>query len=91
MRWLISCLFLMSCAASSGTDMPALGGANASTCDAPSFVFMIGEPRSFLSGLDFERPVRIIDPGMAVTQDFNPQRLNFDIDGNGRISRVSCG
>lgn len=34
---------------------------------------------------------RIISPGDAVTEDFNPARLNLYVDPKGWIGRVSCG
>jgi hypothetical protein len=34
---------------------------------------------------------RIIAPGTAVTRDFSPERVNFDLDAKGRITRVWCG
>lgn len=36
-------------------------------------------------------PHRIITPGMAVTEDFNPDRLNVYVDDKGWIARVDCG
>lgn len=37
------------------------------------------------------RGVRVIRPGMAVTLDHRPGRLNLHLDDAGRITRVSCG
>jgi hypothetical protein len=37
------------------------------------------------------REVRKIEPGRSYTMDFRPDRLNLDIDRNGRISAVRCG
>lgn len=36
-------------------------------------------------------PVRVIGPGDAVTQDFNPQRVNVRTDAAGTITAVDCG
>ncbi|MFV0302295.1 MAG: I78 family peptidase inhibitor [Paracoccus sp. (in: a-proteobacteria)] len=33
---------------------------------------------------------RIITPGMAVTEDYNPDRLNVHVDDKGWITRVEC-
>jgi len=35
--------------------------------------------------------VRVIRPGMAVTMDYVPERLNIDIDAAEVISGVRCG
>lgn len=34
---------------------------------------------------------RVIKPGMMVTMEFNPDRLNVDVDDNNRITNVRCG
>lgn len=36
-------------------------------------------------------PHRIISPGMAVTEEFNADRLNVYVDDKGWIARVTCG
>lgn len=41
-----------------------------------------------LSGND---PMRIVPPGVAVTMDYNPSRLNVSTDANGIIIRLHCG
>lgn len=35
--------------------------------------------------------LRVLAPGDAATMDFNPQRLNIDIDESEVIVRLSCG
>ncbi len=37
------------------------------------------------------RTARIIRPGQAYTQEFNPDRLNIEVDAANRIVRLSCG
>ncbi|MEM0948283.1 MAG: I78 family peptidase inhibitor [Pseudomonadota bacterium] len=39
----------------------------------------------------FPDGTRFIRPGDAVTQDFNPRRLNFIIGNDGRVKEVRCG
>jgi hypothetical protein len=41
--------------------------------------------------MKFAQVTRIIRPGMAVTMDYSPTRLNITIDENGSIDRVYCG
>ncbi|WP_339526475.1 I78 family peptidase inhibitor [Pseudomonas sp. EA_35y_Pfl2_R111] len=35
--------------------------------------------------------VRVLAPGDAATMDYNPQRLNIDIDESEAIIRLTCG
>jgi hypothetical protein len=35
--------------------------------------------------------VRVIYPDTAVTMDYSADRLNFEVDRTGRITRVNCG
>ncbi|MDX1367024.1 I78 family peptidase inhibitor [Pseudomonas sp.] len=37
------------------------------------------------------KSVRVLAPGDAATMDYNPQRLNIDIDEAELIQRISCG
>lgn len=34
---------------------------------------------------------RILRPGQIITKEFNAQRLNLEVDANGRILAVRCG
>ena len=60
-------------------------------CGAPDLQFLRGQPETVLQTMKFGVPVRIIQPGMAVTMDYNPTRLNIEIDESGNIFRISCG
>jgi hypothetical protein len=51
----------------------------------------VGAPARDLDAIRFNKPVRVIYPGTAVTMDYSADRLNFEVDRSGRISRVSCG
>lgn len=35
--------------------------------------------------------LRVLRPGMAATMEFNPQRVNLDLDAGNRVTRVRCG
>ena len=65
------------------------GGVN--QCGALDLQFLVGGPASALDTMRFNKPVRVIYPDTAVTMDYNPDRLNFEVDRTGRISRVNCG
>lgn len=71
---------------------PALGG----LCHAPAAQQAVGQTSSasvvesarLRSGAQMARVLR---PGQAITKEFDPQRLNLDVDANGRILSVRCG
>jgi hypothetical protein len=60
-------------------------------CGAEELQGLVGQPASVLETMRFSQPLRVIEPGMAVTMDFNPERLNIHVDGAKKISRVICG
>ena len=39
----------------------------------------------------FTAPIRIVRPGAAVTEDFNPARTNSVLDANERVTQVYRG
>lgn len=59
-------------------------------CGAAALQGLVGQPASVLERMRFDGPVRIIRPGMAVTLDYRPDRLNIAIDDRERIARVHC-
>lgn len=60
-------------------------------CGATGFERLLGQSKSVLEKMSFERPIRILAPSQPMTMDFNPARLNFDTDDEGLISKVWCG
>ena len=73
-----------------GGGYPGPGG-GVNQCGALDLQFLVGGPASALNTMRFNKPVRVIYPDTAVTMDFNPERLNFEVDRMGRILRVRCG
>ncbi len=71
-----------------GPPIPAPGF---DACGAAELQDMVGENRRILQTIRFAVPVRIIEPGQAVTQDYSPNRLNIYIGGGGIIESISCG
>lgn len=66
-------------------------------CGAASLQYLVGQPATVLAAMTFPSPTRIIEPGMAVTMDYSPERLNIWLaegrvlaEGN-VIERVTCG
>ena len=76
-----------------GDDMPApvLPSPADDTCGASELTGYVGQDASILDTARFANPIRVIRPGDMVTMDFNPQRLNFDLDELGEILRIRCG
>ena len=60
-------------------------------CGADQHEDLVGQPQSVLRSREFPSSTRFIFPGMPVTLDFNPERLNFDISSGGTVSRAWCG
>ena len=61
-------------------------------CGAPDLQGLVGQRESALAAMTLpaER-LRVIQPGMAVTMDYSPARLNVEVGTDGRIARVYCG
>tara|TARA_R110002073_G_scaffold256316_2_gene418854 strand:- start:1738 stop:1971 length:234 start_codon:yes stop_codon:yes gene_type:complete len=57
-------------------------------CNAANWKDLIGQPEGAVhSALG---NVRIVRDGEPVNADFNPNRLNAEIDTNGRVQRFAC-
>ncbi|OOY22786.1 hypothetical protein BMI91_19330 [Thioclava sediminum] len=69
---------------------PRSGPPAAVTCPPPGLAALEGRPEAVLAGLTLARPHRIIHPGDAVTMDYAPDRVNFEIDESGTIAAVRC-
>ncbi|MBL9049442.1 MAG: hypothetical protein JNK19_04955 [Tabrizicola sp.] len=80
---LLGALALGACVAADEPDPLA--------CGAGGMQDLVGQDKSVFAAMTFPVGTRIIEPGMAVTEDYRPERLNFDLDAKGRITRVWCG
>jgi hypothetical protein len=69
--------------------VPVDPGADA--CGASAYQYLVGKPGVLLDGMRFSQDVRVIQPGMAVTMDYQAARLNFWLDDLDRVERVVCG
>lgn len=63
----------------------------AESCGAEALQHLVGQTEAAAQGVAAPGAVRIIRPGMAVTMDYSPTRLNVEIGPDGRIVRVTCG
>jgi hypothetical protein len=60
-------------------------------CGASGLAGLVGQRGEIAEMLELEQPARVITPGSAVTMDYRLDRINFDIDEEGTITRVYCG
>lgn len=71
--------------------VPVVDQPNPNQCGAYDLQYLVGSPDTVLETMRFNKPVRIIAPGSAVTMDYNPDRINFELDRYRMIARVTCG
>lgn len=61
------------------------------TCDAARYGFVVGQDATALERILILGQVRVIRPGSVVTQDYRPERINFEVGDTGAIRRITCG
>ncbi|MGK7651401.1 MULTISPECIES: I78 family peptidase inhibitor [unclassified Roseovarius] len=61
------------------------------SCLAATHAALVGQPLSAFDQSALDQPVRVIPPGGIVTMDYNPERLNVDLDSSNTIVRFWCG
>lgn len=85
MKWLVLGLAvaLGACVAADEPDRDA--------CGASGMQALVGKDRAVLAAMTVPAGTRVIEPGMAVTEDYSSQRLNIDLNEAGRVTRVWCG
>lgn len=79
-------------AAPPAAPAPSPGG----TCQAAGARFAVGQVATGALLADAQRragaqQVRVLRPGQAVTLEFNPARLNLEVDATERVTGVRCG
>lgn len=77
--------------ACSGLEPGAQAPRQQDTCGGAQYQNLIGEAGTSLERTLILGEVRIIRPGQAVTLDYRPSRLNFEIGASGRIVDIRCG
>lgn len=80
-------LSLAACTPMPGPEGPVAG---ADSCGASALQYAVGRENA-LAAMTFPDTTRFIGPDTAVTQDYNPERLNIVHDDRGTILRVYCG
>lgn len=61
------------------------------SCGAASLALWTGLPGRALKDRVPADRLRLIPPGTGTTRDFRPDRLNAELDAEGRILRLYCG
>lgn len=61
------------------------------TCGLDAYRPYVGRDGVTAASQVLDRPVRVIAPDAIVSQVYNPRRVNFYTDAEGRVARVSCG
>ncbi len=83
---LMSIVLVQGCVAPSQPDADPIDA-----CRASELQYLVGKPGVLLDGMRFSQDVRVIQPGVAVTMDLKPDRLNFWLNDRDVIERVTCG
>jgi Peptidase inhibitor I78 family len=91
MRFSLAVLAVLALSACVPDDAAGPTPPSDQTCGAEGLQDLVGQSRRVLETMKFGVLVRVIDPGMAVTMDYAPGRLNIWIAEGGLIERVTCG
>ena len=87
----LALMFLAACAAGPEFHAPLVPEPSDDSCRAGIHAGLIGQPVTALEKVLILDRVRIIRPNSAVTMDFVPERINFDLDDADVIRRIWCG
>ena len=81
---------LAACAGTATTTTPTGRPIGGDACGAAQYASKVGGPMGDLR-YPPEQEARLINPGEMVTMEYNPDRLNIEIDKAGRVVAVTCG
>ncbi|MFK4871109.1 I78 family peptidase inhibitor [Novosphingobium sp. ZW T3_23] len=95
---LVAAIVALSACSSTGNDNVAETPPPPSmepSCGAEQLASYVGQPASDeviarITAWRGDKPMRVIKPGMAVTMDYRPDRLNVQVDDNGKIKGFNC-
>ena len=82
-------LLLMACQPVPDPGRP--GGNSLERCGGGPVGALMGQSVAAMPATGDWTALRVIEPGMAVTEDYSPSRLNVALDQQGRIVGVACG
>lgn len=81
---------LGACALSPPAPPPTNGDPQVDSCGAAGFQGLVGQSNTALQNVKLPQDARIIGARDAVTMDYRPTRLNFEIGADDRIAKISC-
>lgn len=93
---LATCVLAAGCTSLSEPAVGPTGAPRGGTCDAKPAQSAVGQ-NSTAKVVEAARVrsgamiARILRPGQMITKEFDAQRLNLEVDANGRIVAVRCG
>jgi hypothetical protein len=73
------------------SDAPNLPRGGAETCNAGDYQFLVGQNERHIDRRIMPRTFRIVCHECNVTMDYNPNRLNIQLDANNKVASVKCG
>jgi uncharacterized protein involved in type VI secretion and phage assembly len=88
-------VLLMGCTTMATPEEEPVPEHGAGRCQAAGLGDLVGRQRSDALGAEALRrsgatTLRWIEPGAIITQDLRSDRLNIDVDGRGRVTRLRC-
>jgi hypothetical protein len=99
-RFLLLPLFLTACMACGQEPTPTTLGQDGAgdlagptgevACPADEYQGFVGTSIAAVT-YPSDLNVRVVEPGMMVTQDYVPERMNIHLDEDGTITKVACG
>lgn len=60
-------------------------------CKADNYRPYIGQPAGVIGGLGIDRPHRVVEYRGIAPQDYDPNRILFNLDSAGNIAAIDCG
>lgn len=86
---MMSALALAGCGATVPGNGPRQAPVGADTCNAVAYQGLVGQDA--VVALQIPDPKRSYRPDEAITQDFNPARVNVVLDDTDVITAITCG
>ncbi len=77
--------------------VPASGVAGLQTreptlfCKAENYVPYLGQPGTVIPSLGIDRAYRVVEYRGIAPQDYDPNRILFNLDAAGNIAKIDCG
>ncbi|MGJ8546876.1 MAG: I78 family peptidase inhibitor [Sulfitobacter sp.] len=92
MKTLPLLLLLAACGTGGQSPAPVAVLASNDSCNSRQFIALVGAPIGVGSAfLESGATYRVIYPGDAVTLDFDPARINVNVDDQGLVKNFTCG